>query len=189
MYLRNLRGTARFAAWVAVAVLVFQPQLVWAEPTPSAGELPMRVVDVALGHNGVLFGQLLDRQSRQLPITQIHLTNGVREWTTYTDEQGYFRVEGLVGSTYQVQAAGQVQIVRAWAQGTAPPQAVEGLLLIHDNSVVLGQHCGSPVCGSMICAAKHPLSNPFILGGLVAAAVAIPVAIHNSDGNDDPAEP
>jgi hypothetical protein len=185
MTLRNYRGLVRSAAWVAAAVLVFQPQLLLAEPLPTAGDLPMRVVDVALGHNGVLYGQLVDRQGRQLPITAIHLSNGHQDWTTYTNAEGNFRLEGLVGSTYQVQAAGQTEIVRAWAQGTAPPQAVEGLLLVHDNSVVLGQHCGSSVCGSMICAAKHPLSNPFILGGIVAAAVAIPVAIHNHDADSD----
>ncbi len=188
MFFRNLRGSARYAAWMAVAALVIQPQLLLAEPLPMAGELPIRVVDVALGANGTLRGQLLDRQGRQLPVSQILVTNGHQTWNTYTDEQGHFRVEGLVGSTYQVQAAGQIQIVRAWAEGTAPPHALDALLLVHDNPVVLGQHCGSPVCGSMVCAAKHPLANPFILGGLVAAAVAIPVAIHNGD-DDDPASP
>jgi hypothetical protein len=183
---RDLHGLVRSAAWVAAAVLVFQPQLLLAEPMSIATDQPMRVVDVALGHNGVLYGQLLDRQGRQLPITAIQLTNGHNEWVTYTDAEGNFRVEGLVGSTYQVHAAGQTEIVRMWAEGTAPPKASEGLLLVHDSSVVLGQHCGSPVCGSMICAAKHPLANPFILGGIVAAAVAIPVAIHNHDADSDP---
>lgn len=181
----NLRNLRRSAAWVAAAVLVFQPQMLFAEPMPTAGDLPIRVVDVALGDNGLLYGQLLDRQGRHLPITAIHLSNGNQQWTTYTDTEGNFHLEGLFGSTYQVEAAGQTEIIRAWAPGTAPPQAVEGLLLVHDNSVVLGQHCGSPVCGSMVCAAKHPLSNPFILGGLVAAAIAIPVGIHNSGSNDD----
>lgn len=183
---RNLNGLVRDAAWVAAAVLVFQPQLLFAQLLPAAGDQSMRVVDVALGQNGVLYGQLLDHQGRQLPITAIHLTNGNQDWTTYTDADGNFRLEGLIGSTYQVEAAGQTEIVRAWAEGTAPPRAAEGLLLVHDNSVVLGQHCGSPVCGGMICAAKHPLANPFIFGGIVAAAIAIPVAIHNHDADSDP---
>jgi hypothetical protein len=118
---------------------------------------------------------------------QIFVTNGHQTWNTYTDEQGHFRMEGLVGSTYQVQAAGQIQIVRAWAEGTAPPQALDALLLVYDNPVVLGQNCGSPVCGSGVCGVPRPLANPFILGGLVVAAIAIPVAIHNSD--DGPATP
>lgn len=188
MISRNLRVTARTAAWMAAAALILQPQFLLAEPTPAAGDPSIHVVDVALGHNGVLYGQLVDRQGRQLPICEILLTNGVSEWTTYTDDEGNFRVDGLVGSTYQVQAAGQTQIVRAWAEGTAPPQAIDGLLLVHDSSVVLGQHCGTPVCGNMVRYAKHPLANPFIFGGLVAAAIAIPVAIHNS-GDDTPASP
>lgn len=181
---RNKRRGARYAAWVAVLALVFQPHLLMAEPQPTADEQPIRVVDVALGPNGTLRGQLLDRQGRQLPISQVVISNSHETRNTFTDEQGYFRVEGLVGSTYQLQAVGQFQIVRAWAEGTAPPHALDALLLVYDNPVVLGQHCGTPVCGSMICGAKHPLSNPFILGGIVAAAVAIPVAIHN-DGNSD----
>lgn len=188
MSLRNMCGNARCAAWMAIAALVIQPQLLLAEPLPSTGKLSVRVVDVALGANGTLRGQLLDRQGRQLPVTQILITNGHQTWKTYTNGQGHFRLEGLVGSTYQLQAAGQTQIVRAWAEGTAPPQALEALLLVHDNAVVLGQNCGSPVCGSRVCAAKHPLANPYIIGGLVAAAIAIPVAIHNAD-DDDPASP
>ena len=192
MFLLKMRGSARYAAWMAVATLVIQPQLLLAEPLPRAGELPIRVVDVALGANGTLRGQLLDRQGRQLPVLQILVTNGHQTWNTYTDEQGHFRVEGLVGSTYQVQAAGQIQIVRAWAEGTAPPQALDALLLVYDNPVVLGQNCGSPVCGSPVCGSgvcgvPRPLANPFILGGLVVAAIAIPVAIHNSDNG--PATP
>jgi hypothetical protein len=184
MSLRNMRG---IAAWLAVVAFVIQPQLLLAEHLPKASELPVRVVDVALGANGTLTGQLLDRQGRQLPISQIVVTNGQETWKTYTNEQGHFRLEGLVGSTYQVQAVGQIQIVRAWSEGTAPPQASKSLLLVYDNSVVLGQNCGAPVCGSGVGGAKHPLANPLIFGGLVAAAIAIPVAIHNSD--DDPATP
>ena len=187
MFFRHLRGSARYAAWMAVAALVIQPQLLLAEPLPRVGELPIRVVDVALGANGTLRGQLLDRQGRQLPVLQIFVTNGHQTWNTYTDEQGHFQVEGLVGSTYQVQAAGQIQIVRAWAEGTAPPQALDALLLVYDNPVVLGQNCGSPVCGSRVRAGKSPLANPYILGGLVVAAIAIPVAIHN--GDDGPMSP
>ena len=184
MSLRNTRSNARCAAWMAVVAFVIQPQLLLAESLPKAGELPIRVVDVALGANGTLSGQLLDRQGRQLPIAQILVSNGHETWSTYTNDQGHFRLEGLVGSTYQVQAAGKTQIVRAWAEGTAPPHALEALLLVHDSPVVLGQHCGSPVCGSCVAGAKHPLANPFILGGLVAAAIAIPVAIHNGDDDE-----
>jgi hypothetical protein len=185
MFVRNMRGGA---AWMAVVALVFQPQLLLAKPLPGVGEPVIHVVDVALGTNGSLRGQLLDRQGQQLPVSKIQITNGHQTWNTYTSEEGYFRLEGLVGSTYQLQAAGQVHIVRAWAEGTAPPHALKALLIVHDNRVVLGQHCGTPLCGSAISAAKHPLANPFILGGLIAAAIAIPVAIHNSN-DDHPACP
>lgn len=188
MVTRKLRSAAHTAAALATIMTVLQPLALGMEPAPATGELAMRVTDVSLGTNGVLFGQLVDRQGRQLPIAEIQITNGVRNWTAYTDNEGNFHVEGLVGSTYQVQAAGQTHIVRAWAPGTAPPQAAQGVLMVYDGAVVAGQHCGSPVC-NRIAGAKHPLSNPFIFGGLVAAAIAIPVAIHNHDEDDQPAEP
>jgi hypothetical protein len=182
------RTIACGSAWAAVAVFVLQPQLLFAEPGTRVGEQPMRVTDVALGDQGLLVGQLVDAQGRQLSGAEIRLNNSVQTWTTSTDATGDFRIEGLAGSTYQAQVAGQRQIVRAWAPGTAPPQATRGLLLVHDDSVILGQHCASPICNRIACA-KYPLSNPFILGGIVAAAVAIPVAIHNHDRDDEPATP
>jgi len=184
----SLRYRRSCAAWTAVAALVIQPQLLLAAPLPNDGTEPIRVVDVELGTNGVLRGQLVDRQGRQLPISQVQVTNGHQTRSTYSNKQGNFLFEGLVGSTYQVQAAGNLQIVRAWAKGTAPPKALDALLIVHDSDIVLGQHCGSPVCGNAIRGAKHPLSNPFILGGIVATAVAIPVAIHNRD-KDGPVSP
>jgi hypothetical protein len=186
MSVRNMRTGA---AWMAVVALVIQPQLLLAQPLPGAAEPAIRVVDVALGANGSMRGQLLDRQGQQLPVSQIQITNGHQTWNTYTSEEGYFRLEGLVGSTYQLQVAGQVHIVRAWAEGTAPPHALEAILIVHDDRVVLGQHCSTPVCGTCISDAKYPLANPLIFGGLVAAAIAIPVAIHNSDDDDAPACP
>jgi len=187
MFCQKSSPTSRIAIWMALASIVFQPQSLLAEPLVNSDPNLPRVADVALQNNGVLHGQVLDRQGKQLPITKVQLINGQDVWTTYTDQEGHFRVEGLVGSTYQVLVGGQMQVVRVWAAGTAPPSAASGLLFIQDNSVVLGQHCGSPVCGSAVCAAKHPLSNPFILGGLVATAIAVPVAIHNSDDDDPPA--
>jgi len=184
MFSRNLRLSA---AWVAVVVFVLQPQFLLAEPPAAPSDMQVPIVDVALGQHGVLFGQLVDSQGRQLPKTEIQLSNRLGQWSTYTDDQGNFRFDGLAGSTYQVQAAGQTKIVRAWAEGTAPPRAVQGLLLVQDSSVVRGQHCGSPVCGSMVRYAKHPLANPFIFGGLVLGAIAIPVAIHNSGHHETPA--
>jgi len=57
-------------------------------------------------------------------------------------------------------------------------------MVVPDNSAVLGQNCGDPVCGSGVCGGKkNCLRNPLILGGIIAAAIAIPIAV---DDDDDP---
>ena len=187
---QNVRSLQQFSVWAAVAVVVLQPQILLAKemPAPAPHVLQaMAVADVQLQTGGLLHGQLVDKQGNALAATNIVVTNDRAQWQTQTDAQGRFQIAGLSGSTYRMAVGQQVQMIRAWSPGTAPPKTVTGLLVVKDNGVVLGQHCASPVCGSAIAAAKHPLANPWIFGGLVAAAIAIPVAIHNSD--DDSATP
>jgi len=190
---RNFRSLQRLSVWAAVAVVVVQPQMMFAAEqealTPPAQHVvqAMRVVDVELQQGGLLHGQLVDKQGKALATADVVLASGRSQWRTKTDQQGRFQVAGLNGNTYRIAVGQQVQLVRAWSTGTAPPKTVAGLLVVQDNGVVLGQHCAAPVCGSAIAAAKHPLANPWVFGGLVAAAIAIPVAIHNSD--DDEASP
>ena len=86
---------ARRAAFLAAAVLVFQPQFLFADSPTAAAEVAINVTDVQLGNNGVLFGQLLDAQGRQLPVAEIVVTNGARTWKSYTDTEGNFRIEGV----------------------------------------------------------------------------------------------
>ena len=66
-------------------------------------------------------------------------------------------------------------------------------MIVEGQQTILGQYCGSPVvgCGSPVSAGmagcKELLSNPLVIGGLIAAAIAIPIAVHNADDDDDPA--
>ena len=194
MSLRKFRFMQRSCVWGSVAVLVFQPQFLFAaeQPTASAPSTPARamaVVDVELQPDGLLLGQLVDGQGRPLSATTIQLTSKQKKWQVQTDQQGRFQLKNMTGATYTVQSGQQVQLVRAWAPGTAPPSATKGLLFVQDGDLVLAQHCASPVCGSAVAAAKHPLANPWVVGGLVAAAIAIPVAIHNSNNDSTPASP
>ncbi len=194
--MRNWVTMQQMAVWSAVISLVFQPQWLCAEEVKSVEEqaqaeaAAVRVVDVKLHANGILAGQVVDAQGQSLSATEVQLSNARGQWQTVTDSQGRFRFAGLKGGSYQAQVAQQQQLIRAWAPGTAPPRAATGLLIVQDNDLVLGQDCGSPVCGSPVSNAaarlKRPLANPWILGGLVAAAIAIPVAIHNSDDDDPP---
>jgi hypothetical protein len=51
--------------------------------------------------------------------------------------------------------------------------------------VVRGQW-GPPPGNEFLQRAKVWATNPFVVGGIIAAAVAIPVAIHNADNDGGP---
>ncbi len=196
MSVRKLRSKQRFFAWAAIAVLVVQPQCLLAaeqsivkSSTIAPLSQALTVVDVALQADGLLHGQIVDKQGRPLVAAQVQIQSAATDkpWRTQTDAQGRFQVTGLSGANYRLEVGSQTQLLRVWAAGTAPPSATSGVLLVQDSDVVLAQNCGSPVCGSAVRKAKNPLANPWIIGGLVAAAIAIPVAIYNAD--DDPASP
>ena len=143
-------------------------------------------VDVRLQAEGVLDGQLVDPQGQPIEASELLICNGRQTWLMQSDSAGRFQVSGLKGGTYKVQSAQQTKLVRAWVVGTAPPNAAEGLLLVRDADVVRGQRRGSygyPLAWERL---KYPLANPWVFGGIVATAVAIPVAIHNADDDHPP---
>jgi hypothetical protein len=150
-----------------------------------------RVADVALDAHGALEGQAVSLQGSPLAGAAVVLDDGRQQWSTTTNADGQFRFEGVGGGQYRVQAGGQMRFCRAWKAGTAPPAATRGLMIVEGEQTMLGQYCGSPVvgCGSPVAAgmagAKELLSNPVVIGGLIAAAIAIPIAVHNADDDDD----
>ncbi len=66
-------------------------------------------------------------------------------------------------------SAGQgVGIYRLWAPETAPPAAGKSALIVSDATAVRGQ---ATRLGQF-------LANPLVIAGIVATAVAVPVAVH-----------
>ncbi|MCA9234376.1 MAG: carboxypeptidase regulatory-like domain-containing protein [Planctomycetales bacterium] len=183
----GLTHKGRVLAFTAVAALVLQPAVLCAQ-TP-AGVAPMtnqafQVVDVQLDATGGLSGQVMTPQGQPVPGATITLADVQPPQTTTTNAKGQFRLSGVRGGVHQLQVGSQMQMCRVWKAGTAPPSAVPQLLVVQDARVALAQNCGSPVaCGLAGC--KEALANPLVVGGLIAAAIAIPVAIHNAD-DDDP---
>ncbi len=148
MSLRKFRFMQRSCVWGSVAVLVLQPQFLFAAEQPAArtpassqAARAMSVVDVELQANGLLVGQLVDSQGRALSAAEIQLTSNQKRWNVLTDQQGRFQLEGMNGANYTVQSGQQVQLMRAWAPGTAPPSAAKGLLFVQSSDVVLAQNC------------------------------------------------
>jgi len=158
------------------------------------------VTDVALEDGGVLVGQVVDTQGVPLAKMPVllqgrDLQGREREIAqAMTDANGHFAVRGLRGGVNRLAAAGSQETFRLWKPGTAPPQARQGALLVVDRATIRGQ-CGGPQCGVPTCGPSpglckgmsHWLANPWVVTGIVATSVAIPVAIHNSDGR--PASP
>ncbi len=133
-------------------------------------------VDVALFDGGVLHGRVMDSEGAALARTPVSLWDQNQQvFATTTDENGRFLMHGLHGGVYQLVAAGNRDIVRLWTPGTAPPMCRQDALLMVRGFTVRGQHDG-PFGGHL----HHWYKNPWIVGGLIATAVAVPVAIHNS---------
>lgn len=195
------RNRMHLAAWVAVVNVVAAPQLSATEPAAASARAQalsqaFRVVDVEMDREGAVVGQVVSAQGRPVAGKLITLDNGSEQIQLASDAQGAFRATGIRSGVYRVQTARQSQLCRLWQPGTAPPRANRGLMLVQNDRIALGQNCGSPVCDVPNCGSpvacslagcKQALAHPLIFGGIVAAAIAIPVAIHNSNDDDPPA--
>jgi len=143
-------------------------------PLLAAGPAKPVVVDVALRDGGVLLGQVVDPQGAAKAGAAVSVRYEDRELvTTSADPDGYFAVKGLRGGVHQVATQEGHAVYRLWAPGTAPPAAQDGVLLVAGSDVTRGQWGGG---GGL----KTFLANPLVITGIVATAVAVPVALHNS---------
>jgi hypothetical protein len=144
-----------------------------------------RVIDVELRSGGMLVGQVLDAAAQPSPGTDVSiLSDSEAIASTRTDESGRFAVAGLRGGVHQVHAGDAARVCRLWTPGTAPPKSTSTVQIVTGEDVVRGQW-GPPPGNGFLKKAKVWATNPFVVGGIVAAAVAIPVALHNADDDDD----
>jgi len=136
---------------------------------PVAGGV---AIDVALEGGGVLSGTVVNADGVALVGTPVVLLQNGREIASATtDDQGQFKLTGVRGGVYQIATAAGGGIYRLWAPGTAPPSAEQAALVVAGDDVVRGQF-GSGALGL--------LSNPWVIGGFFAAAIAIPLAVNGS---------
>ena len=165
-------------AWLAVLGMVMPVSLVNAAAPPARPSI--LASDVALSPGGTLRGQVLSPQGRGLPGVHVAVSTGSRDLgSTVTNAEGRFELRGLKGGVLTLTAAQSQTTVRAWTASAAPPAAKGDVLLVAGQSQALGQWGGF----------KKVITNPWVIAGIVAAAVAIPVAIHNSNDDDSPASP
>jgi hypothetical protein len=150
--------------------------------SPSAARSATTIRDVALAQGGLLVGQILDEQMKPVPGAKIAIqTEGFTAAATETDADGVFAVAGLRGGVHQVVTEQSIQDCRLWAAGTAPPRAGSHLRLIPSQGTVVRGHWGPPPEPTW----KRLATNPFVIGGVVATAVAVPVIWNNIDDDDE----
>ena len=138
-------------------------------PTATANRTTVR--DIALGSNGRMSGQLLDAQghARANQVVVMHRP-GAEARQTQTDQNGRFQFIGLTGGTYQVATVDSAAVCRCWAERTAPPAARQEVLLVSGEGVERAQYPFSDML----------FSAPVLIALVIAAAIAIPIAVHNS---------
>ena len=178
---------------VALASIgVMFPQLAMANGPQST----QQTRDMSLRSDGSFVGKVLNQHGRaqdKQPV--LLLQNGQPIATALTNANGEFGFQLQKGGLYQIQSRDTVTTYRMWTAATAPPSAVQSATLVTNDTLVLGQncaHCGVSGCGGGCVG--HPgggggagvlgfLANPWVLGGLVAAAIAIPLALDDDDAS------
>lgn len=145
------------------------PQLALAS-TPQTGT---PVTDVQLREGNVLVGKVITPENAAVADTEVTLLSaGHKIAQGKTDSNGYFAFKGVRSGLYQVAAADGQGTYRLWSHRMAPPKAQQGALVYAGQKIVRGQNGFRGV--------RNFLANPIVIAGIVATAIAVPVAIHNS---------
>ena len=161
---------------VALASLgMVLPQSAFAASTQLSRPASTAVRDVALHDGGSLTGQVLDVSGTPVSGTAVAVIGqGGPVASTQTSADGRFAISGVKAGVYEVATTNGVTVCRLWAPRTAPPAAQSDALVVHGDTVVLRRSIGG---GGVI----GFLSNPWVLGGIVAAAIAIPLLLDDDD--------
>ena len=165
---RFVRGVVLTLAAMGICV----PQVAFAaEPAPA-------ILDVALADGGVLHGQVINAQGAGAAGMPVYIRTQDRDVAAATTAaDGGFAVQGLKGGVYQVSTLQGHGIYRLWSPGTAPPVAQNGAVLYTQSSAVDSNvvHYTQNGDGGGL---KMLLTNPIVIAGIVATAVAVPVALN-----------
>jgi hypothetical protein len=134
--------------------------------------------DVALRAGGLLVGQVVDTQGVAKAGTTVSIRQGDQEVVqTTTDANGMFAAQGLRGGNYQLVTENGSTPCRLWAADTAPPAARPAALVVSGSDVVRGQYGGNGLIGWV-------KAHPYITAGIVAAAIATPLAFIDDDDDE-----
>ncbi len=169
-----------FLKYVRITLVAFAvagvcvPQMVFAvAPSPAPA-----VIDVALRDGGVLHGQVVNVEGSGVAGMPVSIKAQDRTVAaTTTAPNGTFSIPGLKGGVYQVATVQGQGVYRLWSPGTAPPIAQQGAVVYARDRAVDGNLVAYTQGGGGL---KMLLANPIVIAGVIATAVAVPVALANS---------
>ena len=167
--MQRARYLIHTAFFLAVVGFVLPPIGV----TTARGNPPSRanVFEIALGKQNELRGQLANREGQPVEAAVVVLIrDGKAQVSTVSDQYGRFSFRLRQGGTYQLVSGDTVVGLRAWTHNAAPPNCQSEVLMVY-GQVARGQQGGLPPAG---------LLNPWFVAGVVAAAVAVPVLMHQN---------
>jgi hypothetical protein len=172
--MRQRRTT--WLAWLAVSAWLF-PTAGWtANDEPLRPETQPIIHDIRLDPQGTMHGRLLNLEGRPVIEETLEL---IREGETITqamsDSDGRFQFSPVSTGIYQIQWKSSMVICRVWTDAVAPPVAKDKLVVLDVAPLVRGQR-----------PAREIFHNPLFLGLFVAAAIAIPIAVHQSRSDRPP---
>lgn len=158
--MKTKRFVSVVMAWFAVLGMCLPQVVLAAEAAPP-------VTDIALADGGVLQGRVVDLQGGGVAGVDVSVKSQNREVTrTTTNADGQFSVKGLNDGVYQLAAADGQGVFRLWSAKKAPPVSKNGAIVYTQNAGGMG-------------GLKMFLSNPIVIAGIVATAIAVPVALAN----------
>ena len=130
-----------------------------------------QVRDVVLGEGGTFQARLMSPTGVDLANQEVTLQQaGQTIQVVRSRDDGCIACSQLKGGLYEVRVADQLHYVRLWTASAAPPVAIPELLIVQDQFVERAQQ---PFCCFL---GKEPI----MIGLLIAAGIAIPIAVHSS---------
>lgn len=167
-------------------VVAVEPQIGANAPAENSECL----LDVALDPAGVLCARILDIASIPLAKHAVEVVkNGQVIANAETDAQGRLAIPGLKGGVYQLRTAKTTCVFRVWTKEAAPPSAVSLVAMTEVGLIVRGQgacDCGECTSCTAPAAVGFAPAEPVMIAALLAAAIAVPIAVHNSGGDSPP---
>ncbi|QDU87681.1 hypothetical protein Pla175_10470 [Pirellulimonas nuda] len=189
---RHTPTRTRVLLFSALAALAPGSGLAEGPPQPVRLPLvpaPATVLDVVLGEPAALTGQVTSAQGVARAESRVLLHDSFgRSVAATSNADGAFGFQGVTPGVYCLQQGDTVQACRVWTPETAPPNALSSVLIVPTGDAVLGQY-SPPHTNRFLRGAKKVLAHPLAVAGIVGTAVAIPVAIHNANQDDDPSTP